>query len=67
MPPIQLPRQARDEDELVFRDRAIMVGADRERYRPLRQAAYLCLHSREGRCVMGNGFYNSPLKYGTLA
>jgi len=32
-----------------------------------REAAYACLHSREGRFVMGNGFYNSPLKYGTLA
>jgi CO/xanthine dehydrogenase Mo-binding subunit len=54
-------------DELVFRDRKIMVAADRDRSMPFKEAAFKCLHSREGRFVMGNGFYNSPLKHGTLA
>lgn len=53
--------------DLVFRDRKIMVSSDREKTMTFREAAYACLHSREGRFVMGNGFYNSPLKYGTLA
>jgi len=54
-------------DELVFRDRKILVGADRSKSMPFREATFKCLHSREGRFVMGNGFYNSPLKHGTLA
>ncbi len=54
-------------DQLVFRDRKIMVNSDRNRNMGFGEAAYACLHSREGRFVMGNGFYNSPLKYGTLA
>jgi len=54
-------------EALAFRDGKVSVATDRERCIPFRKAAYLCLHSREGRFVMGNGFYNSPLKYGTLA
>ncbi len=54
-------------DELVFRDRKILVASDRARSMPFRDAAHRCLHSREGRFVMGHGFYNSPLQYGTLA
>ena len=54
-------------DELVFRDRKILVGKDRSQSMPFREATFQCLHSREGRFVMGNGFYNSPLKYGSLA
>ena len=54
-------------EQLVFRDRKIMVDDDRDRNMTFREAAWACLHSREGRFVMGNGFYNSPLKYGTLA
>jgi CO/xanthine dehydrogenase Mo-binding subunit len=53
--------------ELVFRDRKILVDKDRSRFMSFKDAAFNCLHSREGRFVMGNGFYNSPLKSGTLA
>ena len=31
------------------------------------EVAYTTLHSTEGRCVMGRGFFNSPLPYGTMA
>jgi len=54
-------------EDLLFRDCKIFVKNDRSRYIDFKKAAYSCLHSREGRFVMGNGFYNSPLKDGTLA
>ena len=54
-------------DKLVFRDRKIFVADDPDRSMDFRKAAYHCLHSKEGRFVMGRGFYNSPLQYGTLA
>jgi 4-hydroxybenzoyl-CoA reductase subunit alpha len=44
-----------------------MADKDQNNSMPFKEAAFKCLHSREGRFVMGNGFYNSPLKFGTLA
>jgi 4-hydroxybenzoyl-CoA reductase subunit alpha len=54
-------------DDLVFRDRRIFAASDPEKSMPFKEAAWHCLHSREGRFVMGHGFYNMPLKHGTLA
>ena len=55
------------EDQLIFRSGKILAGPDSRQSIDFKKAAYQCLHSREGRFVMGRGFYNMPLEYGTLA
>ena len=52
---------------LVFRDRQIYAKGEPDKAIAFRQAAYDTLHSREGRFVMGRGFYNSPKETGTMA
>jgi CO/xanthine dehydrogenase Mo-binding subunit len=52
---------------LVFRDRQIWPKGAPDKAVSFRQAVYDTLHSREGRFVMGRGFYNSPKETGTMA
>lgn len=52
---------------LVFRDHRIYPEGEPDKAIPFKKVAYDTLHSREGRFVMGRGFYNSPLKSGTMA
>ncbi len=52
---------------LVFRDRQVWPKAEPGRAMALRQLVHATLHSREGRFVMGRGFYNSPKESGTMA
>ena len=52
---------------LVFKNGQISVQDDPDKAMDFRQAVHQCLHSQEGRFIMGRGFYNSPLQYGTLA
>ncbi len=52
---------------LVFRDRKIYPKGEPDKAMTFRQAVYDTLHSREGRFVMGRGFYNSPKETGTMA
>ena len=55
------------EADLAFRDRKIFAKKNPGKSMDFGKAAYGCLHSKEGRFIMGRGFFNSPLKYGTLA
>jgi len=52
---------------LVFRDRKIYPKGEPDKAITFRQAVHDTLHSREGRFVMGRGFYNSPKETGTMA
>jgi 4-hydroxybenzoyl-CoA reductase subunit alpha len=52
---------------LVFRDRQVYPKGAPEKAIPFRKLCYDTLHSREGRFVMGRGFYNSPKESGTMA
>jgi 4-hydroxybenzoyl-CoA reductase subunit alpha len=52
---------------LVFRDRQIYPKGEPDKALAFRQVVYDTLHSREGRFVMGRGFYNSPKETGTMA
>ena len=54
-------------EQLVFRDGRVCRADDPQRSLTFREVVYGTLHSREGRFVMGRGFYNSPLPYGTTA
>jgi CO/xanthine dehydrogenase Mo-binding subunit len=56
-----------DADELIFRNGHIYADTDPAKSMPFKEAAWHCLHSQEGRFVMGRGFYNMPIKYGTMA
>ncbi|MBL8225068.1 MAG: molybdopterin-dependent oxidoreductase [Chromatiales bacterium] len=53
--------------QLVFRGREVCSQAAPDRRVPLKKIIYDTLHSREGRFVMGRGFYNSPKESGTMA
>jgi len=53
--------------QLAFRDGRITVKRDPDKSLPFVQAVFDTLHSAEGRFVMGRGFYNSPLKAGSMA
>lgn len=53
--------------QLVFRDRQVYPKGEPDRAIPFGKLAYDTLHSREGRYVMGRGFYNSPRANGTMA
>ncbi|MCL4720856.1 MAG: molybdopterin-dependent oxidoreductase [Gammaproteobacteria bacterium] len=52
---------------LEFRGGMIYPRGEPGRSVPFRKAVYDTLHSREGRFVMGRGFYNSPKETGTMA
>jgi len=54
-------------DELVFRDHNIWRDGDPDTAIPFKKVVFDTLHSLEGRFVMGRGFYNSPLKKGSMA
>jgi 4-hydroxybenzoyl-CoA reductase subunit alpha len=56
-----------DPSQLVFRDSTVARADDPARTVSFREVVHGTLHSREGRFVMGRGFYNSPLPYGTTA
>lgn len=53
--------------QLRFGNGEITVKGEPERGMPFARAVYNTLHSMEGRFVMGRGFYNSPLKSGSMA
>ncbi len=55
------------ESHLVFRDHKVYPEGKPEQAIEFKQVVYDTLHSREGRFVMGRGFYNSPLERGTMA
>lgn len=52
---------------LEFRGGLIHPKGQPGKSMPFRKAVYDTLHSREGRFVMGRGFYNSPKETGTMA
>jgi len=52
---------------VVFRARQVYPKGQPERAMPFKQLVYDTLHSREGRAVMGRGFYNSPKEMGSMA
>jgi 4-hydroxybenzoyl-CoA reductase subunit alpha len=52
---------------VVFRARQVYPKGAPERAVPLAKLVHETLHSREGRFVMGRGFYNSPKETGTMA
>jgi len=56
-----------EEAELVFRDGTVYPREAKDKAIPFKKIVYDTLHSREGRFVMGRGFYNSPLERGTMA
>ena len=53
--------------QLVFRQGHIEVRRNPDQQMPFAKAVFDTLHSAEGRFVMGRGFYNSPLKSGSMA
>jgi len=56
-----------DADQLVFRNHQVYPDGEPDRAIHFKKVVYDTLHSLEGRFVMGRGFYNSPLKKGTMA
>jgi 4-hydroxybenzoyl-CoA reductase subunit alpha len=56
-----------DESELEFRDGHVFVRDDPDRTASFAKIAHGTLHSKEGRFVMGRGFYTTPVDYGTAA
>lgn len=54
-------------DNLVFRNGRVLRADDPNQSLSFKEVAYATLHGMEGRCVMGRGFFNSPLPYGTMA
>jgi 4-hydroxybenzoyl-CoA reductase subunit alpha len=54
-------------DDLVFREYNIYPEGEPERAIPFKEVVYDTLNSREGRYIMGRGFYNSPLERGSMA
>jgi 4-hydroxybenzoyl-CoA reductase subunit alpha len=56
-----------NEDQLVFRDHTVYPEGKLDKALPFKKVVYETLHSREGRFVMGRGFYNSPLEKGSMA
>lgn len=53
--------------QVVFRDRQVWPKGAPGQAIALKQLVHDTLHSREGRYVMGRGFYNSPKASGTMA
>ncbi|MGI9309202.1 MAG: xanthine dehydrogenase family protein molybdopterin-binding subunit [Gammaproteobacteria bacterium] len=56
-----------NEEELDFRNGEIVVASDPDKRVDFAKIAYGSLHSKEGRFVMGRGFYTTPVDYGTAA
>jgi len=56
-----------DIEGLEFRDGEIFCTDDPEKRLPFAKVSYGSLHSKEGRFVMGSGFYTTPVDYGTAA
>lgn len=54
-------------EELVFRGHQIWRDGDPDNAIAFKKVVFDTLHSMEGRFVMGRGFYNSPLKKGSMA
>lgn len=52
---------------VVFRDHKVFPKGAPDKAIAFRKLAWDTLHSREGRFVMGRGFYNSPKESGTMA
>jgi len=52
---------------VVFREHQVFPKGAPDKAIPFKEVVYKTLHSREGRFVMGRGFYNSPLEKGTMA
>jgi 4-hydroxybenzoyl-CoA reductase subunit alpha len=48
---------------LVFRDKKIYPKGVPDKAVPFEDIVYETLHSKEGRYIMGNGFYNPPSEY----
>lgn len=53
--------------QLRFRGSQITAKGQPEQAMPFAKAVFNTLHSKEGRFVMGRGFYNSPLESGSMA
>ena len=56
-----------DPSEIVFRNRRVYPKDQPERALPFDKVVFNTLHSAEGRFVMGRGFYNSPIAFGSMA
>jgi CO/xanthine dehydrogenase Mo-binding subunit len=56
-----------DPSEIIFRDGKVYPKGQPERVLPFAKVVFDTLHSTEGRYVMGRGFYNSPIPYGSMA
>ncbi len=53
--------------DLIFRGRSVFPKGAPDRAIPFDKVVYNTLHSEEGRFVMGRGFYNSPVPFGSMA
>jgi 4-hydroxybenzoyl-CoA reductase subunit alpha len=53
--------------QLVFRAHQVYPKRERQRSITFSQLVHDTLHSKEGRAVMGRGFFNSPLAKGSMA
>jgi 4-hydroxybenzoyl-CoA reductase subunit alpha len=53
--------------QVVFREHKVWPKPAPEQAIPFRKLAHDTLHSKEGRAVMGRGFFNSPLAKGSMA
>jgi len=53
--------------DLVFRGHNIYPEGEPERAIPFKKVVFDTLNSHEGRYIMGRGFYNSPIKKGSMA
>jgi len=56
-----------DVEQLVFSGGEIFVKDAPDKRLPFSKVSYGSLHSKEGRFVMGRGFYTTPVDYGTAA
>ena len=56
-----------DPTDLIFRDHKVFPASDPGQQIPFQKVVYDTLYSQEGRTIMGRGFYNSPLKKGSMA
>jgi len=54
-------------ENLVFAGGRIHVAGDPGQSLPFAKVAFGSLHSKEGRFVMGSGFYTTPVDFGTAA
>ncbi len=54
-------------EQIVFRNHQVYPQDAPDQAISFKKLAYDTLHSQEGRFVMGRGFYNSPLKKGSMA